>query len=170
MDRYQEDFAAAFHLAIMPARFAVERRAWGEAATLDLEAHPYLAWDRLAWPLRVLPQGRPHAASEPPSGSVGPTTMTTLPRACPSAGASVVEAGEADGACRLVVTSGAAPGEVRAFVERAVLTNRLFLTANRAEGELVRIGARGAAFTAEALLEPGPPTRLTWTLQPAGQP
>jgi tetratricopeptide (TPR) repeat protein len=48
--RYQEDFAAAFHLAIMPARFAVERRAWGEAAALDVEAHAYLPWDRYAWP------------------------------------------------------------------------------------------------------------------------
>jgi tetratricopeptide (TPR) repeat protein len=47
---YQEDFGVAFHLAIMPARFAVERRAWGEAATLDMEVHPYLAWDRYAWP------------------------------------------------------------------------------------------------------------------------
>jgi tetratricopeptide (TPR) repeat protein len=47
---YQEDFGAAFHLAIMPARFAVERRAWDEAATLDLDAQPYLAWDRYLWP------------------------------------------------------------------------------------------------------------------------
>jgi hypothetical protein len=49
-DRYQEGFSSAFHLAIMPARFAVERRAWGEAATLDLDVHPYLAWDRYPWP------------------------------------------------------------------------------------------------------------------------
>lgn len=47
---YQEGFAPAFHLAIMPARFAVERRAWDEAAELDLDAHPYLTWDRYAWP------------------------------------------------------------------------------------------------------------------------
>jgi hypothetical protein len=65
-----------------------------------------------------------------------------------------------------VVTSAAAPAEVRAFVERAVLTNRLFLTANRTEGDAVRIGARGSAYAAEALIEPGPPTRLTWTLRP----
>ncbi len=83
------------------------------------------------------------------------------------AGATVVEAGEADGACRLVVTSTSGPDEVRAFVERAILGNRLFLTANRADGDTVRIGARGAAFEAEALLEPGPPTRLTWTLRPS---
>jgi tetratricopeptide (TPR) repeat protein len=52
--RYQEDFGAAFHLAIMPARFAVERRAWGEAAALDLEVHSYLTWDRYAWPQATL--------------------------------------------------------------------------------------------------------------------
>jgi tetratricopeptide (TPR) repeat protein len=49
-DPYEEGFAPAFHLAIMPARFAVERRAWREAATLDLAVHPYLEWDRYAWP------------------------------------------------------------------------------------------------------------------------
>jgi tetratricopeptide (TPR) repeat protein len=49
-DQYQDAFPAAFHLAIMPARFAVERRAWGEAANLDLEVHPYLTWNRYAWP------------------------------------------------------------------------------------------------------------------------
>jgi tetratricopeptide (TPR) repeat protein len=53
-DRYQDGFPAAFHLAIMPARFAVERRAWHEAATLDLEVHPYLTWDRYAWPQATL--------------------------------------------------------------------------------------------------------------------
>lgn len=47
---YMEDFGVAFHLAIMPARFVVERRAWGEAAALDLDAHGYLAWDRYVWP------------------------------------------------------------------------------------------------------------------------
>jgi len=53
-ERYQDGFPAAFHLAIMPARFAVERRAWDEAATLDLEVHPYLTWDRYAWPQATL--------------------------------------------------------------------------------------------------------------------
>jgi len=48
--RYEDGFTAAFHVAIMPARFAVERRAWDEAAALDLDAHPYLTWDRYAWP------------------------------------------------------------------------------------------------------------------------
>ena len=49
-DRYQEGFSSAFHLAIMPARFAVERRAWADAATLDVDVHPYLAWENYAWP------------------------------------------------------------------------------------------------------------------------
>ncbi len=119
--------------------------------------------------------GRPlaSAANDDPEAAAAtelPETCAGLERAVYApllpTGASLVEAQEADGACRLVVTSGAAPADVRAFVERAVLTNRLFLTANRAEGDVVRIGARGSAFTAEALLEPGPPTRLTWTLQP----
>jgi PKD repeat protein len=122
--------------------------------------------------------GRPLGSAAGDDAEAAATTGTELPGTCAGlerdafapllpAGASLVEALEADGACRLVVTSGAAPVEVRAFVERAVLTNRLFLTANRAEGDAVRIGARGAAFTAEAVIEPGPPTRLTWTLRPA---
>jgi PKD repeat protein len=122
--------------------------------------------------------GRPLGSAAGDDAEGAAATATELPGTCAGlerdrvapllpAGASLVEALEADGACRLVVTSGAAPAEVRAFVERAVLTNRLFLTANRAEGDAVRIGARGAAFTAEALIEPGPPTRLTWTLRPA---
>ncbi|CAN5745864.1 hypothetical protein BH23DEI1_BH23DEI1_12920 [soil metagenome] len=50
---YQEDFAAAFHLAIMPARFAVERRAWSEAAELALEQPEYMTWSRYAWPQAI---------------------------------------------------------------------------------------------------------------------
>jgi tetratricopeptide (TPR) repeat protein len=57
-DRYQEGFAAAFHLAIMPARFAVERRAWDEAAALDPTIHRYLSWDRYAWPQATIWFGR----------------------------------------------------------------------------------------------------------------
>jgi PKD repeat protein len=124
--------------------------------------------------------GRPLASAAASDPVAAAATATELPETCAGleraafapllpAGAGLVEAREVDDACRLVVTSGAAPAEVRAFVERAVLTNRLFLTANRAEGDAVRIGARGAAFTAEALIEPGPPTRLTWTLRPADQ-
>ncbi len=47
---YQEDFNSAFHLAIMPARFAVERRAWDEAAELEPREPNYLEWDRYFWP------------------------------------------------------------------------------------------------------------------------
>lgn len=47
---YQEDFNSAFHLAIMPARFAVERRAWDEAAELEPGEPDYLEWDRYFWP------------------------------------------------------------------------------------------------------------------------
>ena len=48
--RYQEDFVSAFHLAAMPARYAVERRAWQEAATLEPRRPGYLAWDEYWWP------------------------------------------------------------------------------------------------------------------------
>jgi tetratricopeptide (TPR) repeat protein len=47
---YQEDFNSAFHLAIMPARYAVERRAWEEAAELQPREPDYLEWDRYHWP------------------------------------------------------------------------------------------------------------------------
>ena len=55
---YQEDFNSAFHLAITPARFAVERRAWDEAAErawdeaaeLEPREPDYLEWDRYFWP------------------------------------------------------------------------------------------------------------------------
>jgi hypothetical protein len=48
--RYQEDFVSAFHLAVMPARFAVERRAWEEAAAVQPRTPDYLAWDNYWWP------------------------------------------------------------------------------------------------------------------------
>lgn len=48
--RYQEDFVSAFHLAVMPARYAVERRAWNEAAALQPRTPAYLAWDNYWWP------------------------------------------------------------------------------------------------------------------------
>ncbi|HJU66385.1 MAG TPA: hypothetical protein VJ596_11935 [Gemmatimonadaceae bacterium] len=46
---HQEDFVSAFHLAAMPARYAVERRAWKEAAAVEPRAPAYLAWDRYGW-------------------------------------------------------------------------------------------------------------------------
>jgi hypothetical protein len=48
--RYQENFVSAFHLAVMPARYAIERRAWDEAAVLQPRKPDYLAWDGYWWP------------------------------------------------------------------------------------------------------------------------
>lgn len=48
--RYQQEFVCAFHLAAMPARYAVERRAWGEAAALAPRTPEALGWDRYPWP------------------------------------------------------------------------------------------------------------------------
>jgi tetratricopeptide (TPR) repeat protein len=47
---YQQDFIAAFHAAIMPARYAVERRAWDEAAAIEPRSSPYFRWDAYHWP------------------------------------------------------------------------------------------------------------------------
>lgn len=47
---HQPTFVSAFHLSAMPARFAVERRAWAEAAALPARAQDYIAWDRFWWP------------------------------------------------------------------------------------------------------------------------
>ncbi|MCH4563275.1 hypothetical protein MKP05_09055 [Halomonas sp. EGI 63088] len=46
---YQPSFISAFHLASMPARYAVERRQWGEAAALTLRMPDYLPWDDAPW-------------------------------------------------------------------------------------------------------------------------
>lgn len=51
--RYVEHFASAFHSAIMPARLAVERRAWQEAAQLQVRQPAYLAWERYTWPRAI---------------------------------------------------------------------------------------------------------------------
>jgi tetratricopeptide (TPR) repeat protein len=47
---HQDDFVSAFHLAAMPARQAVEQRAWEKAAALTPRTPEYLAWDRYWWP------------------------------------------------------------------------------------------------------------------------
>ena len=49
-ERYQDEFASAFHMASIPARYAVERREWAEAAGLMPRTPESLAWDRYAWP------------------------------------------------------------------------------------------------------------------------
>ncbi len=47
---FQEEFASAFHVAAAPGRFAVERRAWAEAAAVVPRARESLVWDRYRWP------------------------------------------------------------------------------------------------------------------------
>ena len=48
-DKYQGTFVSAFHLAAMPARYAVERRDWAAAASLPSATPPDLPWDRYPW-------------------------------------------------------------------------------------------------------------------------
>ena len=50
---YEEDFTSAFHLAIMPARYAIERRDWEAAANLVRGEPGYLDWDRYEWPQAI---------------------------------------------------------------------------------------------------------------------
>lgn len=47
---HQGTFISAFHVAAMPARYGVERRAWAEAARIPVRQHDYLSWDRFWWP------------------------------------------------------------------------------------------------------------------------
>ncbi len=42
-------FKTAFHLASTQSRFALERRAWAEAAQITPRSPPTLDWDRFAW-------------------------------------------------------------------------------------------------------------------------
>ncbi len=46
---YQGTFISAFHLAAMPARYAVERRDWAAAAALSPLSPPDLPWGRYQW-------------------------------------------------------------------------------------------------------------------------
>jgi len=50
--RLEPTFKTAFHLASVPARYALERRAWGEAARLAPrpDTPVTLDWDRFPWP------------------------------------------------------------------------------------------------------------------------
>jgi hypothetical protein len=48
--RLEPTFKTAFHLASTQARYALERRAWNEAAVLALHKPPTLDWDRFTWP------------------------------------------------------------------------------------------------------------------------
>lgn len=46
---YEESFISAFHLAAMPARYAVERRDWAAAAALRPMTPSDQPWDRYRW-------------------------------------------------------------------------------------------------------------------------
>jgi tetratricopeptide (TPR) repeat protein len=46
---YQRSFISAFHLAAVPARYAVERREWAEAAVLEPRSPDDLPWDNALW-------------------------------------------------------------------------------------------------------------------------
>lgn len=48
-DRYQASFVSAFHFAAIPARLAVERRNWKQAAELEPRTPDYLPWDNSPW-------------------------------------------------------------------------------------------------------------------------
>ncbi len=45
----QEDFATAYHVAAIPARYAVERRDWSAAAELQPRTPDYVDWDASPW-------------------------------------------------------------------------------------------------------------------------
>lgn len=48
-ERLESSFKTAFHLSSARARFALERRAWGEAASLTPRTPAGLDWDRFPW-------------------------------------------------------------------------------------------------------------------------
>jgi tetratricopeptide (TPR) repeat protein len=48
--RLEPTFKTAFHLASTQARYALERRAWSEAALIVAREPATLDWDRFAWP------------------------------------------------------------------------------------------------------------------------
>jgi tetratricopeptide (TPR) repeat protein len=49
-DRHQASFVAAYHVAAMPARMAVELRQWDKAATPEPRNPDYMPWDASLWP------------------------------------------------------------------------------------------------------------------------
>ena len=51
--RLEPTFITAFHLASTQARYALERRAWSEAALLVAREPATLNWDRFTWPEAV---------------------------------------------------------------------------------------------------------------------
>lgn len=51
--RLQPSFKTAFHLASIPARYALERQAWREAAAIEPRQALDLDWDQFHWPEAV---------------------------------------------------------------------------------------------------------------------
>jgi tetratricopeptide (TPR) repeat protein len=51
--RLEPTFKTAFHLASTRARYALERKAWGEASSLTPREASNLDWDRFTWPEAV---------------------------------------------------------------------------------------------------------------------
>lgn len=49
----QPSFKTAFNLSSIPARYALERRDWVQAANLEVRPSPTLPWDRFPWPEAV---------------------------------------------------------------------------------------------------------------------
>jgi tetratricopeptide (TPR) repeat protein len=52
-EHLEPTFKTAFHLSSIPARYALERRAWQEAAELVPRPSDAIAWDRFPWPESV---------------------------------------------------------------------------------------------------------------------
>jgi len=52
-EHLEPTFKTAFHLSSIPARYALERQAWQEAAVLDPRPSAAIAWDRFPWPESV---------------------------------------------------------------------------------------------------------------------
>lgn len=52
-DSLQPSFKTAFHLSSVPARYALERRSWEEAARLNPHPDPGLDWEKFPWPEAV---------------------------------------------------------------------------------------------------------------------
>jgi len=52
--RVEPTFKTAFHLASTQARYALERRAWEEAASLVLPKEANVNWDRFPWPEAIV--------------------------------------------------------------------------------------------------------------------
>jgi tetratricopeptide (TPR) repeat protein len=52
--RLEPTFKTAFHSASTQARYALERRAWNEAARIDPREPAKLDWDRFTWPEAIM--------------------------------------------------------------------------------------------------------------------